>query len=402
MLFRCLTAVFPVLVAVFPLLVASLPAVGQGVDLSNVVAGDVINNTTPIPNGAVINLNGGSIAAGTTFRATDFPNGFELNINAGFVGLDVEINNATINIAGGQVALGASNLVEGVNNFSNTIAVTGGEVGGFFQLRGNSTLEISGGRVESFGTLTSASATVTGGTFIFMDNNGVLNLSGGDVGTFRALPNSVVNLSGTDFAIDGVPMTGLVLNTPFEVPNRNVTISGTLRDGSTFSNFLDSITPISQLNFGPFPTLADLEAVPGFASRSSTINVILVPGIGDFDADRDVDADDIDFYNGNLDQSASFNSDLDLNNDGTITLVDHDQHVMTLVQTSNGQTGTMIGDINLDGQVNVLGDALILVISLGNTGPFGYADGDLNADGIVDVLGDAIRLISNLSPPNAK
>lgn len=396
MLFKCL-------VAVFPLLVASLPAAGQGIDLSNVVAGDVIDNSTPIPNGAVINLNGGSIAAGTTFSAADFPSGFELNINEGFVGLDVEINNATINISGGQVALGASNLIEGVNNFSNTIAVTGGDVGGFFQLRGNSTLEISGGSVESFGTLTNATATVTGGAFIFMDNNGVLNLSGGDVGTFRALPNSVVNLTGTDFAIEGVPITGLEFNTPFEVTDRDVTISGTLSDGATFSNFLDSMTPISQLNFGPFASLAELEAVPGFASLSSTINVILVPGVGDFDSDGDVDSDDVDFYNGNLDQPGTGSlAQLDLNNDGTITLADHDLHVTTLVQTSNGQTGAVIGDVNLNGVVDVLGDAFVLVANLGAAGSFGFADGNLNADGVVDVLGDAFRLVGNLGLSNAQ
>jgi len=122
----------------------------------------------------------------------------------------------------------------------------------------------------------------------------------------------------------------------------------------------------------------------------------------DFDRDGDVDADDIDFYNGNLGQPASFNPELDLNGDETISLADHDLHVMTLVQTSNGETGAVIGDVDLDGQVNVLGDALALVTSLGNTGPLGYADGDLNADGVVNVLGDALRLVANLGLSNAQ
>ena len=145
----------------------SAPLLGQ--DLANVVAGDVIDNDTSIPDGAVINLNGGTIASGTNFSAADFPNGLTLNINDGIVELDVEINNSTINIAGGQVALGASNLQEGVNNFDNTITVTGGDVGGFFQLRNSSTLELSGGTVESFGTLPNATATVTGGAFTLVD-----------------------------------------------------------------------------------------------------------------------------------------------------------------------------------------------------------------------------------------
>lgn len=124
--------------------------------------------------------------------------------------------------------------------------------------------------------------------------------------------------------------------------------------------------------------------------------------VGDFDNDGDVDADDIDFYNGNLEQPASFNPELDLDNDGTITLDDHDQHVMTLVQTSNGETGALIGDVNLDGAVDVLNDAFPLVGSLGTDGPLGYADGDLNANGTVDVLGDAFRLVANLGLSNAQ
>jgi len=126
-----------------------------------------------------------------------------------------------------------------------------------------------------------------------------------------------------------------------------------------------------------------------------------IPILGDFDRDGDVDADDIDFYNGNLGQSASFNDELDLDTDGTIALADHDQHVTTLVQTSNGEAGALIGDIDLDGDVDVLVDAFILVGNLGNAAPFGYADGDLNADGIVSVLGDAFRLVGNLGMSNA-
>ena len=92
----------------------------------------------------------------------------------------------------------------------------------------------------------------------------------------------------------------------------------------------------------------------------------------------------------------------DLDGDGMITLDDHDLHVTTLTQTSNGQTGAVIGDINLDGVVDVLGDAFTLVGSLGTVGLFGYADGDLSADGIVDVLGDAFRLVGNLGLSNTQ
>ena len=53
--------------------------------------------------------------------------------------------------------------------------------------------------------------------------------------------------------------------------------------------------------------------------------------------------------------------------------------------------------MNLDGTVNVLGDAIRLVANLGMQGPeLGYADGDINGDQQVNVLGDAIVLVANL------
>jgi len=125
-----------------------------------------------------------------------------------------------------------------------------------------------------------------------------------------------------------------------------------------------------------------------------------VPVAGDFNNDGDVDTDDIDFYNGNLGEPASFNVDLDLNSDNSITLADHDLLVTTFVQTSNGVTGALIGDVDLNGAVDVLGDAFQLVENLGGVGSLTYSDGDLNADGNVDVLGDAFRLVANLGLSN--
>ena len=74
-------------------------------------------------------------------------------------------------------------------------------------------------------------------------------------------------------------------------------------------------------------------------------------------------------------------------------------HITTLVQTANELTGTFVGDINLDGSVDVLGDAFALISNLGSSDT-GYAGGDLNADCMVNVLGDAFVLISNLGSTN--
>ncbi len=128
----------------------------------------------------------------------------------------------------------------------------------------------------------------------------------------------------------------------------------------------------------------------------TTLSDIVVAVPGDFDADGDVDGDDVDFYIGNIGLAATGElAQLDLDGDEMVTLDDHNIHVTTLVQTSNGVTGAFLGDVNLDGSVNVLGDGFLLVGSLGQT-VTSRAQGDLNADGMVDVLGDAFILIGGL------
>jgi len=54
------------------------------------------------------------------------------------------------------------------------------------------------------------------------------------------------------------------------------------------------------------------------------------------------------------------------------------------------------GDANLDGVVDVLGDALSLVGNLNSTTNLAWADGNFNGDSVVSVLGDAIVLVGNL------
>lgn len=123
--------------------------------------------------------------------------------------------------------------------------------------------------------------------------------------------------------------------------------------------------------------------------------------VGDFDGDEDVDVDDIDFYFGLIPSDATGElAQLDLNGDGQITLDDLTTHVETYVQTSNGQTGTFRGDLNLDGSVDVLNDAFTLVANLGNLNATSYGQGDLNVDGVVNVLGDAFVLVANLGSSN--
>jgi len=126
---------------------------------------------------------------------------------------------------------------------------------------------------------------------------------------------------------------------------------------------------------------------------------------GDFDENGVVDCDDLDGYIGNIGASVAGITgglaNLDFDGDGTITIGDANSTVANLVVTTNGVTGTIPGDVNCDGTVNVLVDALALVTNLGGAATM-YSQGDLNFDGTVNVLGDALILVTNLGMSNAQ
>ena len=136
-------------------------------------------------------------------------------------------------------------------------------------------------------------------------------------------------------------------------------------------------------------------ALPAFINAGSSVV------LGDFDQDGDVDLADLDRYIGNLGMDAIGDLQaLDLNANGVVDSEDFQQHYEQLVETSNGGKGTFAGDINLDGTVNVLGDAFALVGNLGSQ-VTSWSNGDLNGDATVNVLGDAFLLVANLGNSNA-
>lgn len=156
---------------------------------------------------------------------------------------------------------------------------------------------------------------------------------------------------------------------------------------------------LSQLQDGEFSVfLSDDHAID-----FSRLDLVVAGAVrlGDFDLDGDVDLDDLDQYIGNLGLPATGDlAALDLDGDGTVGENDFQQHYGELVETSNGLEGTIAGDLNLDGSVDVLSDAFGLISNLGNA-VNSWADGDFTGDGFVDVLGDAFLLISNLGQSNA-
>lgn len=159
---------------------------------------------------------------------------------------------------------------------------------------------------------------------------------------------------------------------------------------------------ILEAQFGSTEWLFDLDTNGIVDQRDSDFfvaNFLTAPNFGDFNGDGVVDVGDIDFYSGNIgltSADAGFDARLDYDEDGTIELEDHNFHVNNFVETSNGVTGALLGDLNLDGRVNVLGDAFTLISRLNGSGPYSYGTGDLNADQRVDVLGDGFIFIMNL------
>lgn len=187
----------------------------------------------------VINLfPGDEIADGTVIDS-----GTTVNVLGGSIGLGVDLANGILNIESGDVAAGANSIGTGFTNSNNVVNLSGGEVGGFFQLTNNTELNISGGEIESFGLFgAGVVANISGGTvsrFPDIFSGGVVNISGGDIFAVRVFDGGEVNFTGTEFFIDGAPIS-LNVGQQLTIGQRNVNLSGFLADGSFFETDLNT------------------------------------------------------------------------------------------------------------------------------------------------------------------
>jgi len=122
---------------------------------------------------------------------------------------DTVINLPTDPNIGDNQTIGAA----GANGLSTQLNISGGSVGSNFSANFNSEINISGGSIgDGFGGFSSD-----------------VNISGGTIGdNFGAFLGSDVNLFGSDFALDGVPLDNLTIDEAFTVNDRGVTLSGLL------------------------------------------------------------------------------------------------------------------------------------------------------------------------------
>ena len=85
----------------------------------------------------------------------------------------------------------------------------------------------------------------------------------------------------------------------------------------------------------------------------------------------------------------------DLTNDGVVNVADRDAWLALSAGANGFGSPYLLGDLNLDGRVDVLGDAFTLISNLLSDNAR-WSAGDLTADGSIDVLGDAFLLILSL------
>jgi len=200
-----------------------------------------------------VNIFGGMV--GDFFSART---GSVVNISGGVVGRFFKARaGSEVNISGGDVH----------DRFSartgSEIKISGGNVGGFFDADPGSRVDISGGAIA--------------GDFNAWDGS-VVNISGGTVGSrFEAFEGSVVNLIGRQFVLDSVDITdSLMLDVPFTIRDRDVSLAGLLTDGSSFRFDLNSLDEYLKDYFDPSATLTvTLTTVPEPATCMLFITTIV-------------------------------------------------------------------------------------------------------------------------------
>ena len=220
--------------------------------------------------------------------------------------------------AGSLVVVTGGSITGSLRADGARVSVTNGEIGDYFLLSGQSTLDMSGGLVGNlFHVVAQSEANIADGTignvrvrensvlnlsggnasgFVTTHSNSVANISGGTVngslgvfhtstvnvtggeflGGLSAFEASNVNLVGKSFILDGVDITNsLIPNTPFTVTSRDVELTGLFEDGTPFLFDLNSLQSPGE-DF--FSELADL-----------TITLVLP---GDLNSDNRVDGGD--------------------------------------------------------------------------------------------------------------
>ena len=123
----------------------------------------------------------------------------------------------------------------------SSVSISGGEIGFAATISHGSEAKVSGGLIPTLNVFNSGSAEISGGEIsqITVDTGGNAVVRGGEISRIGAGEDASVHLIGRDFFIDGSPISDLNFSNVVEITEREVTLSGTLADGSPFSFFLN-------------------------------------------------------------------------------------------------------------------------------------------------------------------
>lgn len=240
--------------------------------------------------GSVVNLRGGSIEQSFLARR-----GSVVNMTGGSIGGNSDAFGGTVNFAGGTIA----RIYVWTGGVFNQ---TGGTVTAGTHTHAQGQLNILAGVSDGAGCIDGGEANVLGGSFTqLFANEGTMNVAGGQIQVFYLESTGKLNLFGTQFLLNGVPMSNLSLGTAFTVTNRIGTLSGTLMDGSAFSVGLD------------------------YQSAASTLTVTRLNAFksGDFDRNGVIDARDYVFWRNSLGQSVAKGAAADGNFNGFVDQGDY-------------------------------------------------------------------------------
>jgi hypothetical protein len=250
-------------------------------------------------------------SAGFTMLSGVIGNNFQLttagafNLYSGRIGDSFVANVDSFNLYGGSIgrffnAEGVINILGG--NFDNGLHAYG-------------TLNLYSGSIGLFGTAHDGSTiNVTGGSLAnsFVANLGsTINVSGGSIGNdFDAHAASAVNLFGTQIVLDGVDVTSLLTEgVPWTISDRDVMLTGTLVDGSSFE-------------FGLFSV--DLDNRDYFAADADLTFTLITTIPGDYNGDDVVSAADYTVWRNALGTAvATRGTGGDGNFDGQVTMADY-------------------------------------------------------------------------------
>lgn len=208
--------------------------------------------------------------------------------------------NIEINLVGGTIG---DNLILGDGV---TLNIFDGVVGNWLDASQGSVVNIYGGVVgDSFDVFRGSVVNIRGGA-IGVD----FDVVSGCINFCSGVPAPEVHIFGQDYLINGAPLGGLTPGEPFLIEERDVTLSGSLVDGSDFSFDLISTT-------NTFPD----DFFPPADKMKLTVTVATDPLLGDYNIDGTVDAADYNAFRDALGSTSALAADG--NKNGIVDPVDY-------------------------------------------------------------------------------